>query len=501
MSSWINRVRAQSLRWRARTQLRGRHVGQAIELAQRIVTLTPDSAFGWTLLAETQVFAHRYQEAMESADRAIAIEPERAWAWNYRANALMRLGRHDEAVAAFDRVCALDEFARRRVTRLSQTQGLDALLKLRRYEDALAVNDIVIERSPHSSLYWAQRGLIFTEMRRPFEAELAFRNANERAAGRYLQSVALARFYTHWTSDPQRALAICDALVTRYPHSAGAWVERAQALIHFHYYRDAQMAYERAFALGGPSMTLSLSLALLSHNYGIVLSHQGQYARALTEFDQSELDAPGRASVRASRGVIFRRIERYPEALRWFEAAQQAESDNPTMLNLGDVGKGPRGRISTAIRNEIAFTLTCLGRCDEARAILDELLANDPKEGETLICVSFLEGALGHVDNALSAIITALALEPRDALAHATYALALVAQGNPSEALRAVGYSLSIDAFDVRTWRIKAQALRAAGRLEAAAEAERRAAALLAEQTAQVDAYLQARAERGESER
>ncbi|HEX6817700.1 MAG TPA: hypothetical protein VF120_04945, partial [Ktedonobacterales bacterium] len=75
---------------------------------------------------------------------------------------------------------------------------------------------------------------------------------------------------------------------------------------------------------------------------------------------------------------------------------------------------------------------------------------------------------------------------------HATYALALVAQGNPSEALRAVDYALSIDPFEARTWKIKAQALRAAGREGEAAEAERRGVELLAEQTAQVDAYLQA---------
>lgn len=497
MSSWINHIRAQSLRWRARSQLRRRRVGQALTLYQRMADLTPDDATSWRLLAQAQVLAHRYEDALASTDRAIALDPDHGWTWNCRANALLRLERYDEAVTAFDRVCILDEFARKQVTWLSQQQGMDALLKLRRYDDALAVSDILIQRSPHASLFWAQRGLIFTEMRRPIEAELAFKNADQRAAGRYLQSMQLSNFYTHWLSNPQRALAVCDALQARYPNNAGGWVQRGQCLMRFNAYRDAQYAYERAFACGGPSLTLFLSLPLLFNNYAITLMRQGQYARALLEYDKSEEGAPGRASVLQNRGILFRRVERYADALRWFEAAQQAERDNPTMLDLGDVGKGVKGRIWASTRNEIAFTLICLGRLEEARAILEEVLASDPQNGYTLGCVGFLEIARGHADDALAALTTALASEPREAPIHATYALALVAQGNPSEALRAVEYSLSIDPFDTRSWRIKAQALRAAGKLDEADEAERHGAALLAEQTAQVDAYLQAKGQRG----
>lgn len=493
MSSWINHIRAQSLRWRARSHRRSRRIGQALALYQQMTDLTPDSATNWRLLAEAQVLAHRYQDALASTDRSIALDPDQGWTWNHRANALLRLERYDEAVAAFDQVCALDEFARKRVTRLSQQQGMDALLKLRRYDDALALSDILIQRSPHTSLYWAQRGLIFTEMRRPLEAELAFKNADQRAAGRFLQSYLLSNFYTHWLSNPQRALAVCDAMQARYPNNAGAWVQRGQCLIHFNLYRDAQYAYESAFAAGGPSLTLFLPMPLIISNYGITLMHQGQVGRALLEYDKSEEDAPGRATVMANRGIVFRRIERYGDALRWFEAAQQAERDNPTMLDLGDVGKGMKGRIWAATRNHTAFALICMGRLDEARAMLEEVLASDSQSGYALGCVGFLEVACGHVDDALPALIAALASEPREAPIHATYALALAAQGNPSEALRAVEYSLSIDSFDPRSWRIKAQALRAAGKLEEAAEAERHGAALLAEQTAQVDAYLQAK--------
>lgn len=494
MSSWINRIRVQLLFWRAGACLRQRQVGQAMELGQRIVALDPDLVTGWNLLTQAQVLAHRFLEALESTDRVIAIEPQNLWAWNYRANALMRLERYDEAVTAFDRVCAFDEFASKRVTRLSQQQGMDALLKLRRYNDALAVSDILIHRGPHTSLYWAQRGLIFAEMRRPLEAEQAFRSADQYADGQFLQSIQLSNFYTYWMNAPQRALAVCDAFLALYPKNAGIWVQRGQCLMHSNAYRDALYAYERALACGGPSLTAVMPLPLLLNNYAITLMHQGQYARALEGYVKSEEGAPERASVMQNRGILFRRIERYVDALRWFEAALQAERANPRMLDLGDVGKAPKGRAWASTRNETAFALICLGRLDEAHAILEEVLASDPRNGYTLGCVGFLEIARGRADEALPALTTALGLEPREAPIHATYALALVAQGHPSEALRAVDYALSIDPFEARTWKIKAQALRAAGHEGEATEIERRSAELLAEQTAQVDAYLQAQA-------
>ncbi len=57
-----------------------------------------------------------------------------------------------------------------------------------------------------------------------------------------------------------------------------------------------------------------------------------------------------------------------------------------------------------------------------------------------------------------------------------------------------------LDPYYARAWRVNARALRAAGREEEADAAERRGEELLAEQTAQVEAYLRSKAQPGPSD-
>lgn len=181
-------------------------------------------------------------------------------------------------------------------------------------------------------------------------------------------------------------------------------------------------------------------------------------------------------------GWAFQGLKRYDESISAFETA----------ISLNE-------RFGLAWNNK-GVTLFRLGRHDEALSAFDRACELDsggllhgrstPYRNRVLPLIG-----LKRFDEVISATDTLLQYLPNDAEMWLKRGQALAARRRYDAAEEAM-----LDAFDARSWRIKAQALRAAGKLEEAAEAERHGAALLAEQTAQVDAYLQAKGQHGELE-
>jgi tetratricopeptide (TPR) repeat protein len=218
-------------------------------------------------------------------------------------------------------------------------------------------------------------------------------------------------------------------------------------------------------------------------NLWIDMSHalicQGRFRDALVAVDNGVALALGNSLLLINRGEVYSHLGREAEALACYEEAHAAQPD------------------ALLPQIDIAAALVTLGLLDEAKAQLDAVLAVDGEHGCAWYVTGMRETALDHFDDALDAFDKSIILEPGHASHYAAFAELLLKLEDPVHAGQVIERALAIDAFDARTWRIKAQALRAAGKLEEADEAERHGAALLAEQTAQVDAYLQAKGQHG----
>lgn len=103
-----------------------------------------------------------------------------------------------------------------------------------------------------------------------------------------------------------------------------------------------------------------------------------------------------------------------------------------------------------------------------------------------------LEARGGQHGAAMTAFTTAIARTPEYAPTYTEFARLLLTTGDTLRASDEADHAVTLEPFDARAWAVKAQTLRAVGHIEQASEAERHGAALLADQQAQVDAYLAA---------
>lgn len=412
----------------------------------------------------------RFEDAIPVCQRLVEIWPSLVGGWEELGYALLKVQRFDEAVTAYDRALALERPNTQQLGLAAHRNRLHALLRLNRLDDALAAADVILTRAPKDQYAWMCRGLVCAQRKHFDDAEKALLNAvdlkpTDQALWR------LTRFYADDLHAYDKALEIIERLLASKPNSGSVWQMKGYVLSQSGKRQEACTAFERAIVCG----TLAdAEVGNLWNNIGDALLYLGRYQDSLVALDKGAALAPGNAYLFITRGEVFSHIERESEALACYEAALQAE---PALL---------------IAQTDIAAALVALGSLDEAKVHLDTVFAVNANYGCAWYVTGMRETVLGHFDDALAACDKAIALEPRHASHYVAFAELLLKLDDPEHACQVIDRALALDPYDARSWRIKAAALRAAGREGEATEIERRSAAMLAEQIAQVDAYLKA---------
>jgi tetratricopeptide (TPR) repeat protein len=281
--------------------------------------------------------------------------------------------------------------------------------------------------------------------------------------------VNLSTFYCMDRRDFDQAMDVCARLLSHWPQNELSWNRKGLILHTSDRYQEAVDSYERALKCKADSILIR---ALTWCNYGLALIHLGRYFDALVALDRSEALRASRMWLLNGRGIIHIRIEQHGKALEFFEDAIHAKPDEATP------------------RLNKAESLTYLERYDEAESILNEALAIEPESVDGWGVRGLLAARRERHDEAMAAFSKAIELKPYHGQAYMELATFLLTLDDAEHACQFAERATSLDAFLARAWKVKAQALRAAGRIEEADEAERRGATLLADQQAQVDAYL-----------
>lgn len=476
----FDRDPTRALRTRAGALLREGKFAEALPICQRVVELAPRLVDGWSDLGWALLGLKRYEEAISACETALFLDERSMWAWNNKGAALARLGRHDEALAAYDRAIALDPAALKYGRTTAHYNRLRELLDLKRYEEALASANLLLRFIPRQANVWVSRAQALSGLKRDDEAEAALAQALKVAPADWFALVQSCLFYGNQRHDYAKALVLCQRMLDLHRDDGYAHTLKGDVLRLLERPAEACVAYEQAIdhaaERGGRSDVFWLS-------YGRMLTRTGRYGEALAAFDLVDRPTATVANARAvqiNRGVVLSAIERHSEALACYERAREIDPTSALALT------------------NAAEELVELGRFSEAAALADRALAFDAEFPCRRHTKGILAAARGEFAEARMALQASIEDAPSHSAHHADLADVLIALDDPEQACATIERALALDPYDARSWRIKAAALRAAGKLEEAAEAERHSAALLAEQTAQVDAWLQARAERGE---
>jgi tetratricopeptide (TPR) repeat protein len=147
---------------------------EAIDHLRRAIALKPDVALYHANLGEMCRLVGRIDDAIAAGRRAIEINPDYPGALSNLGIAMFDQGRFEEALAHYDRAIALqDDFAQ------AHSNRGNALQRLKRFADAEPSYRRALELQPNFGDAWNNLGTCLRELKRPEEAEKVYRKALE----------------------------------------------------------------------------------------------------------------------------------------------------------------------------------------------------------------------------------------------------------------------------------------------------------------------------------
>jgi tetratricopeptide (TPR) repeat protein len=317
--------------------------------------------------------------AVEQIDRALKRNPNDAAALNNRGNALLALRRLEEALASYDRALALQP-----THADAQCNRGAALHALKRYEEALAACDRTIVLQPDYADAHSNRGNTLRELRRYNEA-----------------------------------IAACDRALALAPAFAEAHCNRGGALHALQRFDEALASFDRALALRP-------AYAEAHCNRSVALHALRRYDEALAACDFAIALQPDYADAHANRANTLRELRRYNEAVEACDRALALVPDYAEALCY-------RGN-----------ALHALQRFDESLASFDLALALRPGYADALCNRGAALHALRRYDEALAACDRSIALQPDHAQAHCNRGVTLQDSMRCEEALASYDRALAL---------------------------------------------------------
>jgi eukaryotic-like serine/threonine-protein kinase len=341
-----------------------------------------------------------YEPAIQAFQRALAIRYRDYWTLYRLAKTLELYGtsRNDpvylgQAEALFATCAGL----RPDDPTASNNRG-DVLKQLRRFEDAAAMFEKVLEVDPGYLMAWGNLTLAHAERKDPAAAEAVLRRFTEhpgidrtqplarREQARVLAYVGLA--YERVKSYPQ-ANAYASRALELQPDFVQALRNRAIA-------RENLGRLPEAAADIGRAIDLRPEDGELYYVRGNVLAGQRHYPDAVQSYDRAIELAPKLLDAWYNRGVVLRRLKRYEEA---FRDQTHVIRSQPTYL---------------LAYHERALIQAARGQFRGAADDLDALLALQPNDAPALVLRGKVHGDLGKdLERSERDLTRAIDLDPK----------------------------------------------------------------------------------------
>jgi tetratricopeptide (TPR) repeat protein len=253
------------------------------------------------------------------------------------------------------------------------------LIILKRYEEALAVNEQVICLDPNNSFAYFNQGHAFIHLKQYKEALTVFDKAIDLDPNN-----AEAYFYKGRVFDLleqfEEELKAYEQVIRLEPNKAITYVNKGSALTHLERYEEALVTTEKAIHLDPTDVIAYI-------NKGKILTELNRYEEALETFKQAIQLDPNNAIAYFYKGKVLARLKRYEEALEAYEQAIRLDpNDSILYFNKGSM-------------------LNLLARHEEALAAYDKAIQLDPNNasvyfnrGSTLVALKRYQEAIVAYD-------------------------------------------------------------------------------------------------------
>jgi len=232
----------------------------------------------------------RHVEALSCCDKVLTLKPNFAEGWTNKGTLLDELQRHEEAVSCHDKAISLNP--RLAIAWFSKGTVLDTLKK---YEEALVCYDQAIALSADNPRFWSNRGVTLTNIKRYDEALASYAKAlsiqPDYAEALNNRGLVLNEIKYHGD-----ALASYDQALGIRPDYAEAWSNRGLALSELKRYDDALDSYDRALGI-------QPDYAQAWTNRGVLLQDLKRHQEALDNYERALAISPGDAGTHYNAGI------------------------------------------------------------------------------------------------------------------------------------------------------------------------------------------------------
>lgn len=416
-------------------------VGIAPPMVVGSTKLTPAELEIWNAPAFQKRFAESYMAETDIEPRVTASERDQvqrvlsliASDKMDDAAALLQRGRNAASSAVFDFTLANIYFQREQLAEAAAayTAAVEKFPAFRRawrnlglihvrqgeFEKALHALTRVLELGGNDAILYGLLGYAYSSVDNNLPAESAYRMAILLDPRTLDWKMGLARSLFKQERFAE-AVVLCHQLSAEYPERGDLWLLQANAYIGMNQTLKAAQLYELVDHLG---QSTPESLLLL----GDIYINQDLYEMAVNAYIRAmEIKTPDNPSrfIRSAKALIARGV--LDDTRRLIESVEQKYAGRLDSQMHKDILK-LRARLAVA---------EGAGDAQEV-AILEQIIALDPLDGEALILLGQHSNRTGQVEKAFFYYERAAAIETFEADAKIRHAQLLVSQGKYAEAL------------------------------------------------------------------
>jgi tetratricopeptide (TPR) repeat protein len=327
------------------------------------------------------------------------------------ANIHFRKEQLEEAVAAYLRaVNKYDKFLR-----AWKNLGL-IYVRTAQFDKAIPALTRVIELGGGDKYTYGMLGFAYSSQDNHLCAESAFRQAILLDPGTLDWKMGLARSLFKQQCYAEAA-AFCDNLIASDPNRAELWLLQANAYLGLNQPMKAAVNYELADRMGkstADSLNMLGDIYVNQELFGMAVA---SYLRALERDPTRSTERAIRAAkVLAARGALDE-TKQLVERIEGLQGSDRSKADQRDLLML---------RVRVAVAEHSG---------EEEIKMLEQLVALDPLDGESLILLGLYCARSGDAEKAVFYYERAESLEKHEADAKIRHAQLLVGQGKYTEAL------------------------------------------------------------------
>lgn len=292
------------------------------------------------------------------------------------------------------------------------------------FEEAAAAFARVIELGGSDAVTFGLLGYAYSNLGEHMSAESAYRMALLLDPATPDWSMGLARSFFEQRRYAEAA-TLCGNLLEKEPERVDLWLLQANAFIGAGQPRRAAENFEIVTELGHATFDTLTTLGDIYVNEQLFDAGVSSYLRAL----ELEPDGDVARSLRATKILSYRgahaECERLVRGIRTIPDLQLGEEARKELLRTEARLAGTRGAT------------------EEEAALLEELIALDPLDGDALVALGQHLGRNGEVERAIFLFERAEGLDAFEADACLRHAQLLVAEGRFSEAIPLLRRSLA----------------------------------------------------------